>query len=314
MEPDSEIGIIGLGKIGGNLAKQADEKDIQVVGLDTVDKPELRDEGVVVVNGYDEFIAELTQPRVIYLSIPAGPTVDDIIGDLRPRLDAGDVLMDGGNSFFRDSMRRATDLQEDSIHFIDVGTSGGVAGARNGACFMIGGQEPGVELVEPLLEELSVDGGYAHIGGPGSGHFIKLVHNGIEFGMLQAIGEGVELIKASEFDADLATIFHNWSNGSVIRGWLVELMAAGLDDQEFNEIPNYVEDTGEVNWLVQEAVKNETPIPVISQAVMELFKSRTEQSEAYRAIALMRHGFGGHPFGEDETIAKKREINRIEGI
>jgi 6-phosphogluconate dehydrogenase len=314
METDSELGIIGLGKIGGNLAKQAVEKDIRVVGLDTVDKPELRDEGVAVVDGYDEFIAELTQPRVIYLSLPAGPTVDDIIEDLRPRLDAEDVLMDGGNSFFRDSMRRATELQEDSIHFIDVGTSGGVPGARHGACFMIGGQEPGVELVAPLLEELSVDGGYAHIGGPGSGHFIKLVHNGIEFGMLQAIGEGVELITASEFDADLATVFHNWSHGSVIRSWLVELMAAGLDEQEFSEIPNYVEDTGEVNWLVQEAVKSETPIPVISQAVMELFKSRNEQSEAYRAIALMRHGFGGHPFGEDETIAEEREISRIEGI
>jgi 6-phosphogluconate dehydrogenase len=314
MESDSELGIIGLGKIGGNLAQQAVEKDIRVIGLDTVDKPELGDKGVVVVNDYDEFITELNPPRAIYLSIPAGPTVDDIIRDLRPRLDAGDVLMDGGNSFFRDSMRRAKQLQEDNIHFIDVGTSGGVGGARNGACFMIGGREPGVELVEPLLEELSVDGGYAHIGGPGSGHFIKLVHNGIEFGMLQAIGEGVELIKASEFDADLATVFHNWSNGSVIRGWLVELMAAGLDDQEFGGIPNYVEDTGEVNWLVQEAVKSETPIPVISQAVMELFKSRNEQSEAYRAIALMRHGFGGHPFGEDETIAEEREISRIEGI
>jgi 6-phosphogluconate dehydrogenase len=143
MEPDSELGIIGLGKIGGNLAKQAVEKDIRVIGLDTVDKPELRDEGVAVVDGYDEFIAELTQPRVIYLSLPAGLTVDDIIEDLRPRLDAKDVLMDGGNSFFRDSMRRATELQADSINFIDVGTSGGVPGARDGACFMIGGSGTG---------------------------------------------------------------------------------------------------------------------------------------------------------------------------
>ena len=228
--------------------------------------------------------------------------------------------MDGGNSFFRDSIRRYNELTDEGIDFIDCGTSGGFTGARNGACFMIGGEEQAVEKVTPILTRLSVEGGFLHVGGPGSGHFVKLVHNGIEFGMLQAIGEGVELMKASEFDLDdedLADIFHNWSNGSVIRSWLVELMEEGLrrdDTPDFEDIENYIEDTGEVNWLVQEAINEEISTPVIAQSIMELFKSRGRQKEAYKAIALMRHGFGGHPFGKDEYIERERDESRIEKI
>lgn len=312
---EHELGIIGLGSIGGNLAKQAVEKNIYVVGkLHSTDKPELREMGVTLVDEYDAFVSELEPPRVVYLSLPAGQIVDTVLDDLTPHLDENGVILDGGNSFFRDSMRREEELSEQGIYFLDAGTSGGVEGARHGAAFMVGGKDEGVERAEPLLKELSVDGGYIHTGAPGSGHFVKLVHNGIEFGMLQAIGEGVELLEAGEFELDLAAVFEAWSNGTVIRSWLVELMARGLGEQEFDEIPNYVEDTGEVNWLVQEAINGETPIPVISQSIMELFKSRGTQNEAYRAIALMRHGFGGHPFGADEEIAEKRQTSRTEWL
>jgi 6-phosphogluconate dehydrogenase len=318
-----QLGVIGLGKIGGNLSKNAIENGIEVVGKDPNDKPELEEFGVTKVNSYEDFVDELESPRVIYLSLPAGETIDKVIEDLEPHLEQGDVLMDGGNSFYRDSLRRHEEISDKPYDFIDCGTSGGWEGARNGAGFMVGGEEHAVNKARPILEKLSVEGGFLHVGEPGSGHFVKLVHNGIEFGMLQAIGEGMELLKdgaGGDFDLNddqLADLFHNWNNGSVIRSWLIQLMEEGLRDEEnpeFEDIPNYIEDTGEVNWLVQEAINSETPIPVISQSVMELFKSRGEQKEAYKAIALMRNGFGGHPFGKDEYIENERDTSRIDKI
>lgn len=315
MASNMELGIIGLGTIGGNLARQALEKDIRVVGKDIEDRPELEEAGLVQVGSHDELVAELSPPRVIYLSLPAGAIIDQEIEKLLDHLEPGDVVADGGNSFWLDSIERGEILWEEDIHFLDAGTSGGLPGARNGACFMVGGREEAIEVARPIFETLSVEGGFVHTGEPGSGHFVKLVHNGIEFGMLQAIGEGVELLEAGEFDIDLQEIFHNWSNGSVIRSWLVELMAEGLrDEQEFAEIDSYIEDTGEVNWLAMWAIKEEVPAPVITSSTLELFKSRGNQDEAYRAIALMRHGFGGHPFGVDDDIAKKRRLSRIKEI
>ena len=227
--------------------------------------------------------------------------------------------MDGGNSFWRDSMRREERAFEEGVYYLDTGTSGGPPRASEGACFMVGGKEEGFAIAEPYLDTLSVDGGLLYAGPPGSGHFVKLVHNGIEFGMLQSIAEGVELLEAGEFDVDLADVFRNWSNGAVIESWLVELMEKGLrkedqqsDAPDLEEIPHYIEDTGEVNWLVQEAFKGETPIPVISQSVIELFKSRGNQRHAPRAVALMRHGFGKHPFGEDEHIREERFTGRVQ--
>ncbi len=311
-----ELGIIGLGSIGGNLAKQATEKGIDVVGCDTVDRPELKEEGVTVLDSgeYEELANRLDAPRVIYLSLPAGELIDEQLDELTKHLDEGDVVMDGGNSFWRDSMRREERVWEDGIYYLDTGTSGGPPGARDGACFMVGGREEGFEIVEPILDELSVDGGLLHVGPPGSGHFVKLVHNGVEFGMLQSIAEGVELLEAGDFDVDLEDVFNNWSNGSVIQSWLVELMRDQLGEDNYEDVPNYIEDTGEVNWLVQEAFKGETPIPVISQSVIELFKSRGNQEHAYKAIAAMRHGFGTHPFGEDDDILKERITGRVDNV
>ncbi|MFQ6051823.1 MAG: phosphogluconate dehydrogenase (NAD(+)-dependent, decarboxylating) [Candidatus Hydrothermarchaeota archaeon] len=310
-----ELGIIGLGRIGGNLALQCTEKGIWVVGKARSPKPYLADKSVKVVEEYEEFVNSLKKPRVIFLSLPAGRTIDNVLKELVPHLDKGDVVIDGGNSYYKDSIRREAELSKLGIHFVDCGTSGGVEGARNGACFMVGGRYEGVKLCKPILKALAVEGGYLHTGPPGSGHFVKLVHNGIEFGMFQAIGEGVELLKRSNFNLNLEEIFRNWSNGSVIRGWLIELMERGLREiDDLAEIPDYVEDTGEVNWLVQEAIEKEIPIPVITHSVIELFRSREGENNSARAIAIMRHGFGGHPYGRDEYIAKERKTSRIHPI
>lgn len=307
-----ELGIIGLGKMGGNISLQCVDKGIKVVGKDPNPQSGLEEKGVIIAESYEDLIKHLNSPRVIFLSLPAGNLIDNVIDELVPHLEKGDVLLDGGNSYYKDSQRRAKQLKEKDIYFIDCGTSGGTIGAREGASFMIGGDPEAVKLCEPILKKLSVEGGYIHCGSSGSGHFVKLVHNGIEFGMLQAIGEGVELLNRSEFKLDLKNIFEMWSHGTVIRSWLVELMAQGLEDLDtIEEVPAYIEDTGEVNWLVQEAINKEIPIPVITQSIIELFKSREKPKDSYRAVAIMRHGFGGHPYGESEYLAKERKTSRI---
>ncbi len=312
---DLQAGIVGLGKMGGNLALQAVERGIDVVGTARHKKPDLEEQGVAFSENYRDFAAYLKPPRVIYLSVPAGHPVDDVLSQMVTHLDVGDVVMDGGNSFYRDSMARERDLAKKGIHFLDCGTSGGIAGARHGACFMVGGPEEGYRIARPVLEKLAVPEGLVYTGKPGSGHFVKLVHNGIEFGMLQAIGEGVSLLRGcGDFDLDLAGIFHNWAHGSVIRSWLVELMEQGLSERSLEAIESYVEDTGEVNWLVETAIMWEIPIPATMIAIMELFESREKDSDTHRSIALMRHGFGGHPFGKDEHIAEERRVSRITKI
>jgi 6-phosphogluconate dehydrogenase len=313
-EKNLHLGIIGLGKMGSHLALQCIDKGIAVTGKTIGTNEELEKKGVKVVDTYEDFISNLNVPRTIYLSLPAGPTIDRVLDELVPHLNKGDVVMDGGNSFYQDSINREKRMFEKGIYYLDTGTSGGISGARYGACFMVGGKKEAIKIVEPILTRLTVPGGFVHTGAPGTGHFVKLVHNGIEFGMLQAIGEGVSLMTGSGFDLDLEAIFENWCHGSVIRGWLVELMTQGLKDRKLGSVLSYIEDTGEVNWLVQDAIDKEIPIPVISQSVMELFRSREKESDTYRAIALMRHGFGGHPFGADEYIQKERKTSRTTGL
>jgi 6-phosphogluconate dehydrogenase len=311
---DMKLGILGLGRMGGNLALQAKEKGIAVVGKSRSAKPHLERKGVKVVDGYEPFVDFLDQPRVIYLSVPAGPTVDKVIEDLAPRLDEGDVILDGGNSFYLDSIRREEDLSDHGIYFLDCGTSGGLEGARKGACFMVGGNKDGFRIAEPILRFLAADGGCLYTGEPGSGHFVKLVHDGVEAGMAQAIGEGVALLKESDFEIDLEKVFKSWASGATVRGWLVELMAKSLGEQRFSDVASHVEDTGEVNWLVHDAIEKEIPIPVISTAVMELFRSRDKNCDACRSVALMRNSRGGYPLGKDDTVARERRASRTEKI
>lgn len=308
-----KFGIIGLGKMGGNLALQALEKGFGIVGLDKAElNAELKSKGCIKVGTAKELAANLTSPRVAYIYIGAGAVIDTIIDDLASAFQKGDIIVDGGNSYWGDSIRRHQRLKEKGIHFIDCGTSGGVDGARHGACFMIGGEKEPVALVEPILKKLSVDNGYVHAGPPGSGHFTKLVHNGIEFGMLQAIGEGMDLLENYRETLDIKNILTCWNHGSVVRSWLVELMEKQYRAKDgTDKIPSYVEDTGEVNWLVNDALHMEVPIPVITQSVIQLIASRDEKKIWARAIAMMRNGFGGHPFGKDDYIKKIRHTSRV---
>ena len=315
-EAKNEFGVVGLGRMGGDLVLQALEKGMRVVGSTRKGAPDdMLEAGLVEVGSLEEFKAQLASPRVVFLYIPAGPPVDQVLDDLAEQLDEGDILVDGGNSYWGDSIRRHRRLKEQGIHFVDLGTSGGIEGARNGACFMAGGEEEAIVEVEPILRELAVEGGYVHAGPPGAGHFTKLVHNGIEFGMLQAIAEGVDLLEHYRDKLEIAEVLRCWRHGSVIRSWLIDLMEeAYRPDGRSNSIPAYVEDTGEVNWLVDDALHMEVPVPIISQSVMQLFASRDDEKNWARSIAMMRHGFGGHAYGADEGAARERREGRIGGF
>jgi len=310
------FGIIGLGKMGGGLAANALEKGFEVAGVDTHSIPdELQRAGLKGAADLKALAALLPRPRFVMLYVPAGPPVDAVLEQLAVALEPGDIIADGGNSYWGDSIRRHARLKRQGIHFIDAGTSGGPAGAREGACFMVGGETQPVAMIEPLLCKLAVEGGYVHAGPPGAGHFVKLVHNGIEFGMLQAIGEGMELLAHFGAPLPIAKILQCWEHGSVIRSWLIELMEKMYRERgKLESVPPYVEDTGEVNWLVDDALHMEVPIPVITQAVVQLLASRDRQNEAARAVAMMRHGFGGHPFGADAGIARERHTGRVGGF
>jgi 6-phosphogluconate dehydrogenase len=312
-EVKREFGVVGLGKMGANIALQALEKGIQVVGFDLKKvSDELGNAGLIGIQSLGGFREKLSPPRAVFVYIPAGPAVDRVIDDLVSQLDKGDIIVDGGNSYWGDSIRRHRRLSEEGIHFVDLGTSGGVEGARYGACFMAGGDTGAVARIEPMLLDLATPGGYVHAGPPGAGHFTKLVHNGIEFGMLQAIGEGIDLLENYRDKLNIADVLKCWCHGSVIRSWLIELMeAAYRKEGGLKKIPPYIEDTGEVNWLINDAMRMEVPVPVISQAVMQLFASRDEGKSWARAIAMMRHGFGGHPYGADASIVRERREGRV---
>jgi 6-phosphogluconate dehydrogenase len=306
MNARGEFGVVGLGRIGGGLAIQALSKGFRVAGTSRKGpSAELTHAGLVDAGIPAGLAAALKRPRVVLLYVPAGSAVDEVLDRLT--LDRGDVVVDGGNSYWGDSIRRHRRLADRGLHFVDAGTSGGVKGARSGACFMVGGDAAPVARIEPILRALAVEGGFVHAGGPGAGHFTKLVHNGIEFGMLQAIAEGVELLHRFRSPLKVGEVLDAWRHGSVIRSWLVDLLAQGYRREGgLERIPSFVEDTGEVSWLIADALRMEVPIPVIMQSVAQLMASRNADRLSDRAIALMRHGFGGHPYGPDMAVARER--------
>ncbi|WP_082538780.1 NADP-dependent phosphogluconate dehydrogenase [Lysobacter sp. Root494] len=311
--PERAFAIVGLGRMGGNLARQALGKGMRVVGHARRGPPAgLLDDGLEFIERIEDVAHALAQPRRVLLYVPAGRAIDDLLHRLRRVLDPGDVVVDGGNSYWGDSIRRHRRLRRSGIAFVDAGTSGGLQGARDGACFMVGGEEPAVACVAPILKELACDGGFVHAGPPGSGHFVKLVHNGIEFGMLQAIGEGVDLLEHCPAPLPIADILRTWRHGSVIRSWLIELMEQAYRNQHgLTSVPSHVEDTGEVNWLVDDALHMEVAIPVIAQSVLQLLASRDRERYPARVVGMLRHGFGGHPYGRDERIARERACGRV---
>jgi 6-phosphogluconate dehydrogenase len=292
-----KFGIIGLGRIGGGLALQSLEKGQQVVGYNRSEEATkaLAKDGLEPAFSLAELVRKLEPPRILFIYVPHGEPTDKTVAELKRLLKPGDIVVDGGNSHWKESVRHYEELKSAGISFLDVGTSGGVSGARQGACFMAGGDADAFAKVEPLLRELSVPDGVVHAGPAGAGHFVKLIHNAIEFGMLQAIGEGVDLLVRSDYDLDLPALFRNWSHGSVIRGWLVELMERGLREHKLDELSGHVEDTREVRWAVEYALGKEAWVPVIAQSELALYRYRDPESVAGKAVALLRHGFGEHP-------------------
>jgi 6-phosphogluconate dehydrogenase len=292
------FGIIGLGRMGANIARAAIEHGHQVVGHDHDEQAsaDLAAEGVEPARTVGDLTGALPSPRAVFLYVPHGEPTEAACRDLRALLAPGDVVVDGGNSHWEDSQRRHAEFAERRIRFLDMGTSGGVWGARHGACFMAGGDPEAYALVAPLLIDLAYDERAVHfVGAPGTGHFVKLVHNAIEFGMVQAIAEGVEFLERSGFSLDLPAVFDNWNHGSVIRSWLVELMRDALQEHpDLDRLSTYVEDTGEVKWVLEWAMRRDIPLPVISDSQQALMAYRDLDWPAAKAVALLRHGYGGH--------------------
>jgi 6-phosphogluconate dehydrogenase len=248
------------------------------------------------VDSLVELATQLEQPRVVWLMIPAGDATEKAFRNLLPLLEDGDTLVDGGNSNFRDSQRRADEAKLKGVCFLDAGVSGGIWGLTEGYCLMIGGEEAGFRMVEPALATLAPEGGYAHVGPSGAGHFVKMVHNGIEYGLMQAYAEGFELMNASQFDLDFEQISGIWRYGSVVRSWLLELLHDAIAEHgnDLAEIAGYVEDSGEGRWTVEEAVDSAVPLPVITAALYARFASRQDESFAAKINAALRAQFGGH--------------------
>src|SRR5438067_8601642 len=283
-----KVGMVGLGRMGANMAERL-RRHGHTVETYARTAPERTATSLVELAGM------LEQPRVVWLMIPAGTPTENAFQTLLPLLEDGDVVVDGGNSNFRDSQRRATKAKEKGVLFVDAGVSGGVWGLEEGYCVMVGGEADGFEQIEPLLQSLTKEGGYAHVGASGAGHFVKMVHNGIEYGMMQAFGEGFEIMNASEFELDLRQLSALWQHGSVVRSWLLELLErAFADDPGLEKIRGYVEDSGEGRWTVFEAINESVPAPAISAALYARFASRQDESFAAKVAAALRNQFGGH--------------------
>lgn len=299
-----EIGLIGLGRMGYNLAlNMRDRGHKPVVYNRTLDKvKEAEAEGLTGAYSLEELVQKLSRRRVIWLMIPAGQVVDDMIEKLLPFLDKDDIIIDGGNSNYKDTLKRYEYLKERGIAFADVGTSGGIDGARNGACTMAGADEDVISVIEGLLKDISVKNGYLHCGRVGSGHFTKMVHNGVEYGMMQAIGEGFEILEKSRFDLDLEKVAKVWNHGSVVRSWLMELAQSAFNkDTKLEGIKGVMYSSGEGLWTVQEALELKVPATVITESL--LMRYRSEQADTFtgKVVAALRNEFGGH------AVAKKTE-------
>jgi 6-phosphogluconate dehydrogenase len=290
--------MIGLGRMGGNMSERLIRGGHEVVVFDRTPDVVKRYEslGAIGTANVNEIPAKLKSPRIVWIMVPAGKLVDDMIATLLPELGKGDVIIDGGNSNYHDSMRRAAELQGKGIYFIDCGTSGGIWGLANGYCLMIGAAPEAFALCEPIFRTLAPPDGYARMGPPGSGHYVKMIHNGIEYGMLQAYAEGYEILHASrDFKLDLHKIAAVWNHGSVVRSWLNELAEKAFEkDGELSSLRGYVEDSGEGRWTVQEAIDLDVPAPVITLSLLARLRSRQTDSFSAKVIAALRNEFGGH--------------------
>jgi 6-phosphogluconate dehydrogenase len=283
-----QLGMIGLGRMGANMTTRLTERGHDVKTYDP---------GVDSTAGsLEDLRDQLDAPRTFWMMVPSGKITEDTFLGLLGLGAAGDVIVDGGNSNFRDSQRRYADAKEKGIKFVDCGTSGGVWGLANGYCLMVGGDDDAVAQAEPVFRDLAPEDGYAHVGGSGAGHFVKMVHNGIEYGLMQAYAEGFEVMEKSEFDLDLHEIAGIWRYGSVVRSWLLELLVNAFEAEgaQLEKIRGYVEDSGEGRWTIHEAMAEDVPVPVITAALFARFASRQDESFAAKVNAALRNQFGGH--------------------
>lgn len=283
-----QLGMIGLGRMGANMAERLRRGGHDVIGYDH--NPDVSDVGSLA-----ELAERLTAPRVAWVMVPSGDPTEQTIRELSDLLQTGDLIVDGGNSNFRDSMRRGEELQAKGIEFVDAGTSGGIWGLEIGFCLMVGGTDAAFSRIGPALKTLAPEDGYAHVGPSGAGHFTKMVHNGIEYAMAQSYAEGFEILRESQFDLDLRQVAALWNHGSVIRSWLLELTESAFEkDADLSQIKGYVEDSGEGRWTVFEAINENVPATVIAASLFARFTSRQDDSFAMRVIAALRNEFGGH--------------------
>ncbi len=302
-----KIGIVGMGRMGMNMARRLIVQGHSVVAFNrTPDKvDQMANEGAVGAYTYEALVQNLEPPRVVWIMLPAGDPVDAAINELKGLLVKGDTLVEGGNSFYRDDIRRSAELSPLGIHYLDAGVSGGIWGLKEGYCLMLGGDRDACKKLTPILEALAPKEGYLYCGPAGAGHFVKMVHNGIEYGMMAAYGEGFEILKASPYgrDMDFEKVAHLWNQGSVVRSWLLELAESAFrKDPDLAGIEGYVEDSGEGRWTVQQAIDSSVPAPVIAASLFQRFRSRQKDSFADRLMAALRNEFGGH-----RVIKKERK-------
>lgn len=293
-----QLGMIGLGRMGANMTQRLLNRGHRVVVYDRnpAAVQSSAAQGAIGATSLVEMCGALPSPRVLWIMVPAGAPVEQCIADLLPHLTAGDILIDGGNSNFKESRRRAEMLTAQGIEYLDAGTSGGIWGLQNGYCLMIGGSKEAFGRAEPIFATLAPPDGYLHVGPSGAGHFAKMVHNGIEYGMLQAYGEGFDILASSDYPFDLQKVSHLWNQGSVVRSWLLELAERAFEKEgnDLTDIQGYVEDSGEGRWTVLEAIEKNVPAPVLTLSLLARFMSRDELCFSAKVIAALRNEFGGH--------------------
>ena len=306
-----ELGLYGLGRMGGNMVRRlvrSGEHRIVAGNRSPGPVDEVVSEGAEGAYSMEEVVEKLSPPRAIWTMVPAGDVTEQTLLKFAELMDEGDVLIDGGNSYFRDSVRRAEMLHERGLRFLDAGTSGGVWGLQVGYCLMVGGDVDAFEHVEPALKTLAPPDGYLYAGGAGAGHFVKMVHNGVEYAMLQAYAEGFEIMQKSQYDFDLHAVSHLWNQGSVVRSWLLELAENAFEkDANLDSIRGYVEDSGEGRWTVLEAINESVPANAIAGSLFARFTSRQDDSFAMKVIAALRGEFGGHAIQEASTKYPEQE-------
>ena len=294
------IGFIGLGRMGANMVRRLGKNGHEIVVFNrTPEKTkEIETEGVGAIASFSiaEMVDKLEKPRAVWVMVPAGDATEAQIEELLEHLETGDTIIDGGNTNFHDDVRRHEALKAKGINYVDAGTSGGIWGLELGYCLMVGGDAEAVTPLEPVFTTLAPEGGYLHVGGPGAGHYVKMVHNGIEYGLMQAYAEGFEIMHASDYELDLAAISELWMQGSVVRSWLLELLGRAFkaNGRDLEHLKGWVADSGEGRWTVQEAIDHDVPAPVITLSLLTRFRSRQDDSYGAKVLAALRNEFGGH--------------------